>query len=110
LTTAEAYDDTAQAATRVERVLHHVDQKLTTTTQCQSAANLLLYTEQRGQIEHTIVVPLNPALQLLDVITVTDAAAPTGSGQSAQARIISHQALYNAQHAEYESHISLEGK
>ena len=109
LTTSEAYDDTHNQATRIENILHHVDQKLTTTTQTTSAANLIIYAQQRSQVAHTVTVPLNPALQLLDVVTITDAAAPTGSGQSSVSRIIGHQAIYNAQKAEYESHLSLQG-
>ncbi len=110
LTTSEAYDDTANVATRVERVLHHVDLKLTTVAQCQSAANLIMYSEQRGQVAHVIVVPLNPALQLLDVVTLTDSVAPGGSGQSSTVRILGHTASYDAQTAEYESLLSLQGR
>ena len=109
LTTSEAYDDTHSQATRLENILHHVDQKLTTTAQTSSAASLLLYAEQRAQVAHTITVPLNPALQLIDVVTITDATAPVGSGQSAVCRISGHQAIYNAQQAVYESHLSLQG-
>jgi hypothetical protein len=109
LTTSEAYDDMHNQATRVENILHHVDQKLTTTMQTTSAASLILYAQQRAQIAHTITVPLNPALQLIDVITITDATAPVGSGQSATSRIIGHQAIYDAQKAEYESHFNLQG-
>lgn len=109
LTTSEAYDDTASAALRVERIFQHTDFKSTTSTQAAIAAGLVLYTEQRAQIDVRLVVPLNPALQLVDVVTVTDAAAPTGSGQSQVGRMIEHQALYDAQKAEYESHLSLQG-
>ncbi len=110
LTTSEAYDDTHNQVTRIERMLHHVDQKLTTTVQTSSAANLILYAQQRGQVAHTIVVPLNPALQLLDVITVTDSGSPIGSGQSYICRISGHTASYDPQQAEYASHFSLEGR
>ncbi len=109
LTTSEAYDDTHNQATRVESVLHHVDLKLTTTTQTSSAASLLMYTQQRSQVVHSVVVPLNPALQLIDVITLTDSAAPVGVGQSAVCRIIEHRALYDAQKAEYSSQFGLQG-
>ncbi len=109
LTSAEAYDNTANAAMRVERLLYHTDMKSTTSAQALIAANLVLYEEQRRQVETLLVVPLNPALQLLDVVMVTDAAAPTGTGQSTVGRIIEHQGIYNAQKAEYESHLSLQG-
>jgi hypothetical protein len=109
LTTSEAYDDTHNQVTRVEHVLHHVDQKLTTTAQTSSAANLILYAQQRSQLAHTITVPLNPALQLLDVITVTDSNSPIGSGQSSTCRVVGHQASYHPQQAEYSSHLTLEG-
>lgn len=109
LTSAETYDNIANAAMRVERLLHHTDLKMTTSAEALIAANLILYAEQRAQADTRLIVPLNPALQMVDVVTVTDAAAPTGSGQSAIGRIIEHQALYNAQKAEYQSHLSLQG-
>ncbi len=109
LTTAEAFDDPAAAQMRVERLLHHTDLKTTTPSEAQIAANLVMYAEQRAQVQTRLVVPLNPALQLLDVITVSDAPAPIGSGQSSIGRLVEHQATYNAQKAEYESKLGLQG-
>lgn len=109
LTSAEVYDDQAMAALREERIMHHTDLKITTTVQAGTAANLVMYTEQRAQVDTRLVVPLHPGLQLTDVITVTDTNAPTGTGQSAVGRVIEHQAIYSAQRAEYESHLSLQG-
>ena len=110
LTSAEAYDTQANANTRVERLLHHTDFKSTTSVQAQIAAGLVLYEEQRRQADTRLIVPLHPGLQLTDVVTVNDAAAPTGTGQSAVGRIIEHEALYDAEKAEYESHLILEAK
>ncbi|HEY4384667.1 MAG TPA: hypothetical protein VGN34_09365, partial [Ktedonobacteraceae bacterium] len=109
MTTGEAYDDLNAHLVGLERVVHHVDPKLTTVAQCQSKANFLLLQEQRAASEHTITVPCNPALQLLDVITVSDAGAPVGSGQSGDARILQSTITYNAQHAVYEHVFDLEG-
>ena len=109
LTSAEQYDNTANAAMRVERILYHTDFKATTGAQASVAASLVLYAEQRAQTDTRLVVPLNPALQLLDVLTVTDASAPTGSGQSTVGHLIEQRAIYNAQRAEYESHLNLQG-
>ncbi|HEY0756884.1 MAG TPA: hypothetical protein VGD98_23225 [Ktedonobacteraceae bacterium] len=109
LTSAEVYDNTANAATRVERLFYHTDFKTTTSAQALIAANLVLYSEQRAQADTRLIVPLNPALQPGDVVTVTDAAAPTGTGQSVVGRLSEHQAIYNAQQAEYASHLSLQG-
>ncbi|MBV9688140.1 MAG: hypothetical protein JO202_00345 [Ktedonobacteraceae bacterium] len=109
LTTAEAYDDAHVTLVGVERVLHHTDQKLTTTGQCQSKASFLLAQEQRDQVAHTVTVPANPALQLLDSVTLTDSAAPTGSGQAGTVRIIGSSAHYEAQRAVYEMQLHLEG-
>lgn len=110
LTTAEAFDDVANAATRVEHLLHHTDLKTTTSAQAQIAASLVLYTEQRARVDTRLVVPLNPALQLTDVVTVVDAVAPTGTGQSVIGRVSEHEAVFNAQHAAYESHFVLQGR
>ncbi len=109
LTEAEAYDDTNVALVLVERLLHHVDQKLTSAAQCAARAASLLAQEQRGQVAHTVTVPPNPALQLYDGITLTDSAAPTGSGQSSVCRIIQSQVVYDAARAEFEQHLALEG-
>jgi hypothetical protein len=105
LTTAEVYDDTNVHAVGLERLLHITDQKLTVTGQCSLRASLTLAQEQRAQLTHKVTIALNPALQLLDVVTITD----SGSGQSGNARIIESQALYTAQHATYEMTLTLEG-
>ena len=109
LTTAEAYDDAHVTLVGLERVLHYTDQKLTTTAQCQSKASFLLAQEQRDQVAHTVTVPANPALQLLDSVTLTDSAAPTGSGQSGTVRILQSAVTYEAQRAVYEMQLHLEG-
>ena len=56
-------------------------------------------------LTYKVTIALNPALQLLDVITLTDA----GSGQSGNARIIESLVKYDAQHATYEMTLTLEG-
>ena len=109
LTTAEAYDDTNLHLVGVERILHHVDQKLINTTQCAQKATFLMLQEARSQVTHAVSVPLNPALQLFDCITLTDSAAPTGSGRSATCRIIHLLAHFDAQHGLYDLQLSLEG-
>ncbi len=109
LTTAEAYDDTNLHLVGVERLLHHVDQKLTSTTECGEKASFLLQQEARIQTIHTVTVPLNPALQLLDGITLIDSAAPVGSGQQSTCRITHVLAHYEAQKGLDELQLTLEG-
>lgn len=109
LTTAEVYDDTNLHLVGVERLLHHIDQKLVTTTQCAQKAAFLLLQEARSQVAHTVSVPLNPAFQLFDCITLTDSAAPNGSGRSATCRIIHLLAHYDAQHGLDDLQLALEG-
>ncbi|MGI9059735.1 MAG: hypothetical protein ACR2H5_14270 [Ktedonobacteraceae bacterium] len=109
LTTAEAYDDANLHLVGVERLLHHVDPKLTSTTQCAQKASFLLLQEQRVQAIYTVTVPLNPALQLFDGITITDSAAPTGSGRSATCRLAHLLAHFDAQHSIDELQLVLEG-
>lgn len=109
LTSAEEYDSVANASTRVERLLYHTNFKFTTSSEAAIAANLILHEQQRAQVLTSLIVPLNPALQLVDVITVNDASAPTGTGQSAIGRLIEHEAIFDAQKAQYESHLSLQG-
>ena len=109
LTTAESYDDAHMQLVGLEKPLHHVDQKLTTTTQCAEKATLLIAQETRSRVIHTVTVPLNPALQLLDGITLTDSAAPIGSGQSGNCRITRTNVHYDAQKAINEMQLTLEG-
>jgi hypothetical protein len=109
LTTAEVYDDANLHLVGVERLLHHVDQKLTSTSQCAQKANFLLSQESRIQAIYTVTVPLNPALQLLDGITLTDSGAPVGSGRSATCRILHLLGHYDAQHGIDDLGLVLEG-
>jgi len=105
LTTAEVYDDTNVHAVGLERLLHITDQKLTTTGQCSLRASLTLAQEQRAMLSHKVTIAANPALQLLDVITLADSAI----SQSSNARIIESLVKYDAQHAEYSMTLTLEG-
>lgn len=109
LTTAEAYDDAHMQLIGLEKPLHHVDPKLTTTTQCAQKALLLIAQETRSRMTHTVTVPLNPALQLLDGITLTDSVAPIGSGQSATCRITRSVVQYEAQKSINHMQLTLEG-
>ena len=109
LTTAEVFDDAHLHLLGLERLRYHVDPKLTSLTQCNQKATFLLAQEVRSQMEHTVTVPLNPALQLLDGITLTDSAAPVGSGQNVTCRIMQIQAHFDAQQARYEIQLMLEG-
>jgi len=109
LTTGEAYDDTDSHYVGMERIIHHVDQKLTTTAECTSKASFIIGQEQRAYQEWSVSVPANPALQVLDVVTVNDSAVPTGSGQSGTARIIGNTVTFHPATATFEMTINLEG-
>jgi hypothetical protein len=109
LTTSEAYDDANVHLVGMERLLHHTDLKLTSVSQCAQKATFLLAQEARSQVAHTVSVPLNPALQLLDVVTLTDSTAPSGSGQSSVCRIVRILAHFDAQHGIYDVQLELEG-
>ncbi len=109
LTTAETFDDAQLRQIGLERLLHHVDPKLTTSAQCAQKASFLLAQEVRAQLTHTVTVPLNPALQLFDGLTLSDSAAPLGSGQNSLCRVLVLRAHYDARHALNEMQIELEG-
>lgn len=87
ITNGEAYDDLHIHTTGLERLVIDADPKLTTSALCAAKAAFMLAQEQRDQMAHTIEVPANPALQLLDVLTLADQAIPLGSGISSTARI-----------------------
>ena len=93
----------------VARLLHHTDLKLTSVSQCAQKATFLLAQEARSQVAHNVSVPLNPALQLLDAVTLTDSAAPTGSGQNSICRIARVLARVEAQQGVYDIQLELEG-
>lgn len=109
LTTAEAYDDAHLHLIGVERLLHYVDPKLTTTAQCSQKATFLMAQAVRSSGTHTVTIPLNPALQLLDSVTLTDSVAPGGSGQQTTCRITGSVAHYEAQHGIDTMQLTLEG-
>jgi hypothetical protein len=108
MTSAEVHDDANEHQVGLERLLHHVDPKLTSSSQCLLKAQFLLAQQQRAQVQHRAIVPLNPALQLLDVVALSD--TPTGAtGQSGNARIMQTRASYEAQRAIYQHELALEG-
>jgi hypothetical protein len=109
VTNGEAYDDTNMHVTGQERVILLADPKLTTSTQCSSKAGFLLAQEQRAQTHHTVQVPANPALQLLDVLSLTDQSVPRGTGLSYNARLLGNTMHYDAQSGEYSMQLELEG-
>jgi hypothetical protein len=109
LTVAESSDAMHLHLIGLEQLRYHVDQKLTTSSQCSQKATFLLAQELRAQVQHSVTVPLNPALQLYDVITLTDSAAPAGSGQNGTCRIVHMLAQFDAQQAEMQLHLGLEG-
>ena len=88
----------------------YTDVKLSTSLLCNRKATFLLQQEQRDQSAHTITVPVNPALQLLDVISITDQNAPMGTGQTVNARIWRQETHFNAQTAQYSQTLYLEGR
>jgi hypothetical protein len=104
----ESYDFAHLTQTGQERPLYHTDPRLTTGTQAALKAAFMLADAQRSGTHHTISVPANPGLQLLDVITLADSPAPTGTGQSANARISALSVKYTPQQALYDMTLTLE--
>lgn len=109
LTTAEVTDSAHLHLVGLERVLHHVDPKLTSVAECSQKASFLLAQAVRTQVVHTVTVPLNPALQLLDGITLIDSVAPGGSGQNVTCRIVRTLGHYDAEHGIYELQLTCGG-
>ncbi len=104
----ESYDFANLTQTGQERPLYHTDPRLTTGTQAALKATFLLADEQRAGTHHTISVPANPGLQLVDVITLTDSSAPTGTGQSTNARVSALKVVYTPQQALSDMTLTLE--
>jgi hypothetical protein len=104
----ESYDFAHLIQTGSERLLYHTDTRLTTSAQAALKASFLLAEEQRASQLHTITIPANPALQLLDVLTLTDSAAPTGTGQTQNGRIKALEVTYQPGEARCEMALTLE--
>lgn len=66
------------------------------------------HAQQRAGTHHTISVPANPGLQLVDVVTLTDSSAPTGTGQSTNARVSALKVAYTPQKALFDMTLTLE--
>jgi hypothetical protein len=109
ITNGEAYDDTHMHVTGLERVVTASDPKLVTAALCASKAAFILAQEQRDQVAHTVTVPNNPALQLLDPIQLTDQAVPLGTGLSTTARIYKDEVHYQPEKGLYDMTLYLEG-
>jgi hypothetical protein len=105
---AESYDFAHIIQTGSERLGYHTDPRLTSQAQAQLKAGFLLAEEQRASQHHSIAVPTHPGLQLLDVVTLTDSAAPTGTGKSVTARIAALEVTHLPQEARYALTLTLE--
>src|SRR5436853_4561152 len=98
LTNAEVFDDLHLHITGIERFMAYTDIKLATQTLCQNKASFLLQQEQRDMLAHTIIVPANPALQLLDVLTITDQGnSVSGTGQTVNCRIYRQEIVFHSE-------------
>jgi len=81
---AEAIDTAQLSATGRERYRHIVERLLTTSAQCQIKAGLAMREEQSRATTGSLTVALNPGLELLDVVSITD---PRVGLSNQQARI-----------------------
>ncbi len=109
ITSGEVWDSTHIHSTGQERLSIITDSKLTTSSLCLNRANEELAQEQRDQSRHQITVSVNPALQLLDVLTLSDQSPPVGTGFSTMARISRTLIEYQPAHCLYQMTIDLEG-
>ncbi|GCE13111.1 hypothetical protein [Tengunoibacter tsumagoiensis] len=109
LTTAELVDTTSLQLLASEHLLSQIDVRLTDPLQCAAKASFLLAQEQRNSLALTVTIPLNPALQLFDCLSLLDQNLPIGSGQQANGRIIQIQEHYSVAQALAEMRLTLEG-
>ncbi len=110
ITNGEAYDDVHMHATGLERLVISADPKLASSSLCATKAGFILAQEQRNQTAHSIEVPANPALQILDVIAVNDVNSSIGgTGLALTARILKNETHFIVEKAIYKSILHLEG-
>ena len=109
ITNGEAYDALNMHVVGLERLAVELDPKLATPGLCASKASFILQQEQRNQVAHSITVPANPALQLLDVIQLNDQPPNIGTGKSATARVYRDEVRFLPEKAEYSHTLWMEG-
>jgi hypothetical protein len=98
-------DDSAILLSGGERYRHIVDRNLTTGAQARIRAGLALREEQQHAATGTLTVTLNPAHELLDVVTITDARLGL-SGQ--HARIVGLDWLIDMGSGEWLQHLHIQ--
>jgi hypothetical protein len=99
---ADLTDDTAILLSGGQRYRHIVDRNLTTPAQARLRAQLAMHEEQQQAATGTVTVALNPAHELQDVVSITDARI----GLSAQhARIVGIDWLVDMQSGEWLQHL-----
>ena len=108
ITTGESYDNIHAHAVGFERVAIAHDQKLTSATLCAMSAGFIQAQDKRDQYAHTIQVPANPALQLLDVLETKDTSAQS-TGVDNFSRVTKQEVTFLAEKAEFSQSITLEG-
>jgi hypothetical protein len=102
---AEAWDYAGVEAATVERYRHVVDRALASNAQAALRAGNELRLEQRKGRGGEVHVPINPGLELLDVMTVVDAA--TGINQTYRCQALS--AVLDVLHGNFDMTIQLSG-
>ena len=102
---AEAWDYAAAEAASVERYRHVVDRGLASNAQAAIRASNELLLEQRKALGGELHVPINPGLEVLDVVTVVDAAVGVNQGYRCQAL----SAVLDVLHASFDMTLQLTG-
>jgi len=97
LCAAEYVDYTMSAIDHQDRVLHVAMPRITTNAQASIKATLMMGDEQRSRTAHQVTVAGNPALQVLDVVQLTD----DFLGLTFTGRIAEIHVTYEAQRALY---------
>lgn len=102
---AEAIDSTNLAASGAHRFRQIVDRMIGSSVQAQLKANLALRDEQTRSQSGTLTVSLNPQLELLDVISITDDRIGLASQH---ARIMAILTTIDFDNGEWIQHLDLE--
>jgi hypothetical protein len=97
LCAAESVDYSACAAVNQDRIIHVANPRITTNAEASVKAGLMLADEQRAHSIYQLTVAGNPALQVLDVVTITDGAL----GLSYTVRITDLHVAYEARRVTY---------
>lgn len=106
---ADAWDWNSVQETGLELLAHTVDRMLASNAQCGIAAGLAINRAGRKTLSGGVVVPVNPGLEVFDVVTIKDSAGPGGLPGGQGYRIWGQTVAFHAEKGEFAQAVEVGG-